>query len=269
MIAREKAINAHNKWLLTEEPYFVEKLGGRRLSHFTQFFSLWSGHHVPFFKICDRVDPKGEVVCKWPVQVRPLPIRDQAVANELEAFVTRSSILYKNLPSCVEVNESGPLRTVLAGIKHHLYKQVQHFKDDGVKGILRNYLFSLQPEHLTLKLPLKKIEIETKNMKFNFNFEVRVGTNERFCHSEIKTTFEDLEARVERFRRLLPFNEELLDYEIQLTPYQRCIMGHIIERMKWTPASFYQDCFLFEEVCHVFMGNYELIKEPQPFKPEI
>ena len=130
-------------------------------------------------------------------------------------------------------------------------------------------MFSLQPEHHTLQLPLKTIEIETKNMRFNFDFEVRAGTNERFCHSEIKTRFEDLEARVEQFRSLLPLNEELLDYDIWLTPYQRCIMGHIIERMKWTADSFYQDCYLFADVCQIYKGNYEIIKDPKPFKSDL
>ncbi len=84
----------HNKYLMTPDIHFVEKLGDDYVISLTQKFCLWSGAYSPFFeveKVVDSEHPEGYKVVR---QVRPLPLRDQTVAQELNDFLSSCNTLY-------------------------------------------------------------------------------------------------------------------------------------------------------------------------------
>ena len=55
-----------NKFLLTPDTYFHEKLGERHTVLFAYYFSLWSGVHSPFFKIKQEHVPIRDMIVKIP-----------------------------------------------------------------------------------------------------------------------------------------------------------------------------------------------------------
>ena len=66
---------------------------------------------------------------------------------------------------------------------------------------------------------------------------------------------------------MLLLNENLLDYEVHLSPLQMVIAGHIVEEMQGTVGSFYRDCQLFTDLCQVYKGNFFIIERPRDFEP--
>ena len=62
-------------------------------------------------------------------------------------------------------------------------------------------------------------------------------------------------------------NEELLDYDINLTPLQDQILVHLVGRMLGTTESFWADCSLFRDICSVFKGHFIVSEKPIDFVP--
>ena len=85
--------------------------------------------------------------------------------------------------------------------------------------------------------------------------------------SETELSFEKLEARVAMFKELLAKNEELLEYDINLTDLQHSVLAHLVERIQATPQSFDQDYCLFKDICQVYKGNFYILEEPTEFVP--
>ena len=99
-------------------------------------------------------------------QTRPLSIRDPQVCEELDGFVSICEEIRTSIPSCVDVNESGPLRTVLAAIKKPLVKGLHNFQYNGVRGIFRRHLSAMQPAVLDHLIVVKKIQVKTPQNEF-------------------------------------------------------------------------------------------------------
>lgn len=102
----------------------------------------------------EKEDPVDLRLRKSLRQLRPLPVRNEEVNDQIDAIVDRYHNLSKSLSSRTEVSESGPLRTLLSAMKTPLRKQILNFKDNGVRGILRPHFFDLQPEAFYTLLPL-------------------------------------------------------------------------------------------------------------------
>jgi len=140
-----QAVRSQNKYLLTPDTHFVEELGDDYVLDLTRQFYLWSGAFSPFFvveHVKDEEDPEGFKVAR---QVRPLPLRDQHVAAELKNFLASCKTMENSVTSCKEVNQSGPLRTILAALKKPLLKSLFHFREHGLRGIFRRHFYDLQP----------------------------------------------------------------------------------------------------------------------------
>ena len=92
------------------------------------YFHLWSGWHSPFFEITTVKTPEYPDGYKMAEQLRPLPLKDLEVARELQEIHRQCKALRDSLAPCVEVNESGPLRSVLAALKKPLLKTIHNFE---------------------------------------------------------------------------------------------------------------------------------------------
>ena len=110
--------------------------------------------------------------------------------------------------------------------------------------------------------------IKTEHREFTFRFEVRVGGHSNLNYQR-KWHAHDVEEKVDKFNSLVKANEELLDFDIDLTPLQNRVLSHLVEKLQFDRQSIRQDYALFKDICQVFKGNFTIIQEPRDFVPVI
>ena len=77
---------------------------------FARQFNLWTGAWMPFFDIREVIDEYTKAPRIVPVQLRPLPLKDRTVGEQIEEFYKRCEEMNKRLASWSQVRDSGPLR---------------------------------------------------------------------------------------------------------------------------------------------------------------
>ena len=139
----ERVIHQNNKYLLTPTTYFLDTIGEERTLMFPRMFSLWQGAWRPYFEIDEQTNPSSGAVEQVPRQIRPLYLKDEAVGDQIEAFIGRCSELIDRLAPAEHVRNSGPLREVLKAMRHPLRHQLINYKLHGVQSILNKHFYEI------------------------------------------------------------------------------------------------------------------------------
>ena len=212
-------------------------------------------------------DEAGNVACHYAQQLKPLPILNLEVSEQIDEVISQCESLQESFPTAAEVNESGPFSPVLADMKYSLRMGLHNYRRNKVKSILRGYLFNLQPQTCYMKCRLPHIMVETKERRVKFDFEVRKGEHEYHKWAPESKGISDYVDKINAFNALVAKNTELEKFDPKLTGLQSVVIDHIGSYLTYEERHFKRDCELFQDLCAAYRGDIVILNEPQPFVP--
>ena len=72
-----------------------------------------------------------------------------------------------------ECRKAGQFREPLCKVRRMLFDKIKDAYHNGVRGVLRHYLYECQPRELITKARLQLIKIEADGLKYNYAMELR------------------------------------------------------------------------------------------------
>ena len=86
-----------------------------------------------------------------------------------------------------------------------------------MRGFFRRFLYDIQPGATYVLDVLPSIKVKAADNVITVNFEVRRGANTRLSNGQSTSLLEDFEAKVALFNALVEENENLWNYDFDLT----------------------------------------------------
>ncbi len=68
--------------------------------------------------------------------------------------------------------------------------------------------------------------------------EIRNGLEFGLNHAILKHHHLDYQEKIDEFNKLMELNEGLMNYDWQLSPFQKAVVEHLVENMNLTEQSF-------------------------------
>ena len=202
----------------------MDGLSDQYVINLSSYFHVWSGVFSPYFTVDEVAVPDTNEVLRVARQLRTLVFKDPDVEYQFLRLHGRCKRMRHNLASCTQVNDSGPLRKILASLKRPLYESIWRFEANSMRGFFRRFLYDVQPGAKYVWDILPSLRVKAADSVITVNLEVRRGVNAHLSSGHPKSLLEDFEAKVALYNALVEENEDLWTCDFQLTKLQWAVI---------------------------------------------